>query len=569
MQHAPIPTRSLPLSSSLPLPLWSRALPAARQRLVPLLPLLPAACLVLVALVVGGSALHWIWLHPEVGGWDQIGYADELAKDLVAKAQGGWGALRDSLFLTSRHHPPGVRLLALPLGLVGLADMTTLRLASCLSIGLTAWLVFATARMVTGRGAAMLAAAAFLVAPVTLAAAQDWMSEVLLLPALAGLLWCLARECRPVPPRGNALLAGLCLAAGLLARLSFLPQVAPALLVATVALLVLAPARWPRLGAALAVTLVFAWPHWALNGGRYIGYARYALQDWHTHEISGEGPLGYPGQWLAFVADWAFGPLMLVALILGLAAAVSLAWRGWRARRLARFPWPWVRWGVSARFAVLGLALLLAAPPVAGHFLASNHNPRFLLAALPGLAVAMAIGIGAGRARLVPISAALVGGQALLLLLVAVWAAPSPLAGLRAAQARPALECDWRPLLSRLVGAEPKVLLLGTADGFNQVQVRYAFHRSGRAVEVTETPIGADALGLAGGADAVLALQSADERDVANYRRYFRQVPESAGARLSLATPDQLVRLRQAGFRDAGEVEAPGEGACRARMLVR
>ncbi len=554
------------MSSSLPLPSFGRSLALPRHRL---LALLPAFCLGLVALVVGGSALRWIWAHPEVSGWDQIGYADELAKDMVAKARGGWGALRDSLFLSSRHHPPGARLLALPLGLAGLADMTTLRLVSCASIGLTAWLVFATARIVAAPGPAMLAAAAFLVAPVTLAAAEDWMSEVLLMPALAGLLWCLARECQPVPPRGNALLAGLFIAAGMLARLSFVPQVLPALAVAGLALLLLAPARWPRLGAAAAVVLVLAWPHWALNGGRYVGYARYALQDWHTHEISGDGPLGYPGQWLAFVADWAFGPLLLVALLLGLGGAAHLAWRGWGARRLARWPWPWLRWGVSRRFGVLGLALLLAAPPVAGHFLASNHNPRFLLAALPGLAVAMAIGLHAARARLVVAVAALLAGQAVLLLVVAVWPAPPPLAGLRAAQARPALDCDWRPLLSRLGGAEPHVLLLGTSDGFNQVQVRYAFHRSGRAVTVTETPAGAAPLPLVEGADAVLALLAADPRDVAHYRRYFRQVPQSALARLNLATPEQLAALRQAGFREMGEVAAPGEGACRALVLQR
>jgi hypothetical protein len=415
----------------------------------------------------------------------------------------------------------------------------------------------------------MLGAAAFLVAPVTLAAAQDWMSEVLLLPALAGLLWCLARECVATPPRGNALLAGLCLAAGMLARLSFLPQVLPAMALATLAMLLLAPSRWPRLGAAVAVMLVLAWPLWALNGSRYLGYARYALQDWHTHEISGEGPLGYPGQWVAFVADWAFGPLLLVALLLGLGGAAALAWRGWQARPPERWPWPWRRWGVSRRLAVLGLALLLAAPPVAGHFLATNHNPRFLLAALPGLAVAMAIGLGDGRGRLVPPAALLLAGQALLLLLVVVWAAPPPLAGLRAAQARPALACDWRPVLPLVGGRAPHLLLLGTADGFNQVQVGYAFHRSGRAVEVTETPRGVDPLVLALGATAVLALQAADPRDVANYRRYFRQVPQSVGARLALAPPEQLARLLQAGFSDGGEVIAPGEGACRARLLLR
>ncbi len=550
---------------SLTLP--ATALPAARRTAGHhVLAWLPAASLVLAALVVGGSALHWIATHPEVAGWDQIGYADELLLDLLAKAQGGWGGLRDSLFLTSRHHPPGARLLGLPLGLAGLAGMGALRLLACASVALTAWLVFATARQVAGRGPALVAAAGFLVAPVTLPAAQDWMSEVLLLPALAGLLWCLARECRPRPPRWNALLAGLCLGAGLLARLSFLPQVLPALLLAA-ALLALRPGAWPRLLQAGGVALLLAWPHWALNGGRYVGYARYALADWHTHEISAEGPLGYPGQWLAFVADWAFGPLLLLALLLGLA---GVAVRAWRARRQsARWPWPWAGQEAASRLLVVSFALLLAGPPVAGHFLASNHNPRFLLAALPALAVALAFGATAWHGRLLPVLAGLVAGQAVLLLAVVAWAAPPPLAGLRAAQARPALDCDWRVALPLLPGAAPRLLLLGNADGFNQVQVRYAFHRSGRAVEVTEATHGADPLTQAAGMDAVLALQAADERDVAHYRRYFRQVPESGEARLALATPAQVARLLAAGFSDGGEVATPGQGACRARLLLR
>jgi putative (di)nucleoside polyphosphate hydrolase len=55
------------------------------------------------------------------------------------------------------------------------------------STALTAWLVFAAARLAAGRAAGRLAAAAWLVAPVTLMAAQDFMSEVVLMPALAAL----------------------------------------------------------------------------------------------------------------------------------------------------------------------------------------------------------------------------------------------------------------------------------------------------------------------------------------------------------------------------------------------
>ena len=98
-----------------------------------------------------GTVLGWILRHPEVSGWDQIGYADELQQDLLARARGGLGALRDSLFLEARHHPPGARLLGLPLGLLlGHADLTALRLLACAMSLLTALLVGLTARRAAG-----------------------------------------------------------------------------------------------------------------------------------------------------------------------------------------------------------------------------------------------------------------------------------------------------------------------------------------------------------------------------------------------------------------------------------
>jgi hypothetical protein len=266
------------------------------------------------------------------------------------------------------------------------------------------------------------------------------------------------------------------------------------------------------------------------------------------------------------VADWAFGPLLLIALLLGLAGVAVLAWSAWRDH-LVR--WPWELPETLPRLAILVVALLMAAPPVAGHFLASNHNPRFLLAALPGLAVAMAVGALQGRARLVPVLPGLIVGQAVLMVAVVGWAAPSPFAGLRAAQARPALACDWRGLLPLLPEEEPKLLLLGVMDGFNSPQVSYAFHRSGRLVDVTEMPRSEDPVAMAAKVDAVLALESAVDEDVAHYRQYFRQVPESTVARRALAPRDAVARLLSAGFSDAGSLEGPGSGDCRARLLVR
>ncbi|MFC7691708.1 glycosyltransferase family 39 protein [Paeniroseomonas aquatica] len=295
--------------------------------------LLPLACLGLALLAFAGTVLGWILTHPEVGGWDQIGYGDEALRDLVALARGGLGALRDSLFLEARHHPPGHRLLALPLGLAGHADMTTLRFMAFGFSLLTAAVVGLVARRAAGTSAGLLAAAAFLMAPVSLFAAEEFLSETLLLPALAGLLWCLAREATGEGGWGNALLLGACLGAGALARLSFIPQVAPVLLAGLAVMLAGDRARLPRMLLAGTVAALIAWPFYAINGGRYIGYARFALTEWHSHQVKNDSPIGYLGNWLWFVADWAFGPFLAVALAGGALAALVLVGRAaWQAR---------------------------------------------------------------------------------------------------------------------------------------------------------------------------------------------------------------------------------------------
>lgn len=541
--------------------------------------LVPLAGFGLALAVFLGTVLGWIWRHPEVGGWDQIGYADELQRDLLARAQGGWGALRDSLFLEARHHPPGARLLGLPLGLLqGRADLTTLRLLACGMSLLSALLVGLTARRAAGPAAGLLAAGAFLLTPVTLFSAEEFLSEALLMPALAGLLWCLAREVTEEAGWGTAALLGLCLGAGALARLSFVPQVAPVLVLGLGLVAWRDPARLGRLALAGMLAALVATPHYALNAGRYIGYARFALEDWHTHELKADGLIGYPGNWLAFVADWAFGPFLAVGFVLGLLALADLAWRGRPAG------WGWAPlgavWRTRPAFGMALVALLLAAPPVAGHFLASNHNPRFLLAAVPGLAVAMAIGLAglrSGRGALA-LGFGLVAAQAVALAAVGRWPAPPPLAGLSSMQSRPGLACDWRAVAGQMGdrprdGAVPRLLVIGQADGFNEVQVAYAFHREGRLVEVEPLRSRAAWPRLAreaGRADLVLALVGADPHDIPYYRENFRRVPGQSEERLDLVPEPLLARLQaEAGFTRRADIAAPGGGACRAVLLGR
>ncbi|TDG05288.1 hypothetical protein E2C05_31925, partial [Paracraurococcus ruber] len=363
--------------------------PAAAGRLARLWPRLPAIALGVALAAFAFAVLLWVLRNPEIAGWDELGYVDEVRHDSLLLAQQGWGALRDSLFIDYRQGPPGIRLVGLPAALAGFGDAASLRLLSALLIAATAGMLGLAAASVAGRGAGLLAAALFLAAPGGVRAGQEFMSETLAIPALAATLLLLAREwARPEPPRWNAALLGLAVGAGLLARLSFAVQLLPAAVLAIGLGLLFDRHRLRRLGIVAFFALLVAWPAYAVNGLRYLGYARGAVADWQGHRLVAEGGGEFALRWLGrIVADHAFGPLVTLALLLGAAGLLVLAARGLRWRR----PPP--------ALLVAGFALALAAPVLAGHVTGQNQNFRFLASALPGLAVAAAIGIAAGLPR--------------------------------------------------------------------------------------------------------------------------------------------------------------------------
>ena len=177
---------------------------------------------------------------------------------------------------------------------------------------------------------------------------------------------------------------------------------------------------------------------------------------WRTgssHELKADSPIGYPGNWLAFVADWAFGPFLAVGFVLGLLALAALAWRG-RPAGWGRAPLGAVWRSAAGRSASPWWRCCWRRRRSLGHFLASNHNPRFLLAAMPGLAVAMAIGFAgqAGGRGPLALGFGLVAAQAVALAAVGRWPAPPPLAGLSSMQSRPGLACDWRAVAGQMGG---------------------------------------------------------------------------------------------------------------------
>lgn len=120
---------------------------------------------------------------------------------------------------------------------------------------------------------------------------------------------------------------------------------------------------------------------------------------------------------------------------------------------------------------------------------------------------------------------------------------------------------------------EPKLFVIGQHDGFNEVQVAYAFHRQRRAVRVVNLRTLAPWESLAAEAakaDHVVALVAGDPRDIPYLRENFRSVPGGSEQRMNFVSEALLDRLgTEAGFTTRLAVEAPGGGSCRAVLLSR
>ncbi len=464
-----------------------------------------------VVATISAVALRWILLHPGVSGWDQVQYIDISLKDGLTRRLDGAGALRDSLFNDYRWMPPGTRFLGLPLVSLHHDSNAAFRLLSLLLFVVSILLVFDAGRRMSGIAAAAGAAAMVAVAPIWVRGSEEFMSETALIPALALALWCLVRDAGPHPPRVLSVTMGVALGFGMLAKFSFAP-------LAAVFLLMLAVASWKRRSwhgclVTLLVSSLLAWPFYAYDGLRYAAYGRFAVL-WPLDEMQGQG-FDYVRNYLEELALSAVGLPTLILLPVALVLVVRNLLPT-RSTADAHRPSP----RRSVAIACGAMLVLTVLPHIFGH----NQNARYVLGALPVLALLLAAGsgpvLGLAMAGVASVQAAI--------MLVFIATGPYAVDGSDTLYGTTLLTNSWRnnptcdftgPI--RAVAAHvarPQVRFYGITAAINHVQIQVAFLRQGILADVASIdlsrPDRADP--ARAGADLVMVLDTPEKSDYRN-----------------------------------------------------
>lgn len=526
----------------------------------------------LVALAVALAAIgNWLLHNPHIAGWDELGYVNRVQRDFNALANGGWGAFRDSVLLDDRWQPPLVRIIAIPWGLVVGLGQTSLRILGALCWLFSLPFLWWGARVAGDARTAWAAVAFWVLAPVSLMAGQEFMSETALLPAGAIYLCFLLRAAiLPVVGWPNAVMLGLGLGAGLAAKFSFMAMAGPSFGAVMLAALLgrLPPGRLGHMVQALLVAALVAWPLYLFNGARYLSYAQLAAVDWTAHGLLHDGPIDFIVQWVRLQAEWVVGPLLLLAFALaGLTALLALP----RGRAAG---------GGTARLAPpligIGLCLLVVGPLLGAHLIGQNQNPRLLAPAMVPLAVLFALLLHLAASRLLNILVALLlvgqaAGIAAFIPLRDEWAGPDITRGLAAISGRYNPMCRYDPVMERLDAlglTAPRIAQVGGDFGFNHVQIAYPWYRAGRSVTVLplhETlppePDWPRVMDTLASQDAVLVL------DVESPPRRERKVfPPELPNRFNASV---LAHMATDGrFRDQGPIVLGAVPPCRVRLFL-
>jgi hypothetical protein len=225
--------------------------------------------------------------------------------------------------------------------------------------------------------------------------------------------------------------------------------------------------------------LAVAWPHYAINGTRYLGYAR-ATAEGFAFEV-------WPETGFAFAARVA---RVLVADVLGPAGAVTLA------AGIGLLPFAWRRADETQRL-MAALTALAASPTALAFLLSRNQTDRYLGLSVVCLTVVVAVGVGgalraaAGPRRAAGAFAGAIGAATLAQIgwaLFIAWQGPVsvwPGSGLSSVSWRENGHCDFAELPSTVppVAAGPtKIGVFGASASVNDATVRMAFLRAGRRV---------------------------------------------------------------------------------------
>ncbi|MBX6741000.1 MAG: glycosyltransferase family 39 protein [Acetobacteraceae bacterium] len=534
---------------------------SSRSTLASAWPLLLEGAALLAILLCLLLALLWLERNPIITAFDEVGHIDNSLSDALILRSGDGGLLRDSLFLWNRWLPPGLRIVGLPIAYAFWpVAPEALRISAAVMFLLTALALWLALRPLAGRAGAAAGVLLYALAPINLFGAQNFMTESVLHLCAALALLLLALEARAANASVLRMgLLGLVLGLGILTKLTFLPAYA---------LFWLGFATWRwwqernnadlliRLALPTLGLLLVAWPHYALNGARYIGYAR-ATADGYAFIPWPETGLAFAARAVRTLVADVFGPGGTVVLMAGL-VLLAMSWR--RAAEAQRL--------------MLTLAVLSGLPTLAAFLFSHNQTDRYLGLTLIGLCVPVAVGFGLAlqampRPRPVPFLAGAAGIAALLqvgLGLLIGWSGPLPgwpASGLVQANWRPNYDCDYSPLTALVPpDREPAAVgIFGTTQTVNRATVQYAFLRAGRRAAVYDLV----EWGQEPDWDAIIMEASRQDLLVIP-----SDVRDSDSFPANHMIPEFRERLAAAGVQvaDRGETQTGSSSLCTVRVLI-
>jgi len=324
------------------------------------------------ALIIIGIVLTvmivWNLRHPYSTGWDEANYINRIYEDSFAYEEGGIIGLAKALLVQGRIRPPAHRLMMLPLSLTVGPEPRILRFCSILFFLLTLFFFYKTVAILSGRPVGYMMAAMLAICPGFVAAAMRIYTEPPLFLGIASSFYFLVRYFSK-PESQRLSLAGLScsLALGLLAKLTFVQVVGPAMLVALITTVWGADnkPRFRQLLIACVMGGILVSPFYALNLGRYLGYAKYAW-DFGGRSLLQPNYLSN----LQLLLSYDLGPLLAVVVFIVLALALSKRMSGKKD-------------STDRRRRILLVAFAAGAAPLfLTHILMPNPDPKITTAAV-------------------------------------------------------------------------------------------------------------------------------------------------------------------------------------------
>jgi len=330
--------------------------------------------------VIALAAVYWSHLHPFGTNWDESIYLNEVQVD-TQRLQGGMLLkLAGRTLIKSYGRPPAYRFLSVPFLAAFGYHTTTARLVSIACFGLSAWLIYLTARRIGSPTAGAFAALIFCLSPQIVSASIWFGTEGPLYVATAAILYYVCASWSGTPEESRAWLGiGLAMGLGLLAKVSFVAIGFPLLVYWVVMdrsgyLGPSKPTWWWKTG---LLALIVAAPWWVPN----IKYAIESTESARGFVRHSLGPLTFATliKWSSSVVQSLFGYGLTILIVL---VVIAFLRKAFLQRETILNP---------SQRAALGACACAGVPIIIAQLTGTNHLLRHISPSVIPLAIAIGI----------------------------------------------------------------------------------------------------------------------------------------------------------------------------------